>query len=159
MAEAPTSSGQDLKGRGNEKNTTGRVNRGSRGTDRAEAIAITPSISGNNITDTTMIGMVEPRRCFLSVHELMSNVTKKYTLLQNWYNLSLHRPASMANIGTLHFTTVVFVSMVIIMMWTTDSSRRECIVLCQICKQNKQLSLNTSLISSKLPHSYDNLLK
>ena len=109
LAEAPTGSGHDLRGRGNEMKNSGRVNSDNRGTDIAEASTIMARINGNNINDMIIVGIVDPRRCFLSVHELMSSVKKKYVLLRNWTNLSLHSPVIIASIGTPRVVTVVLV--------------------------------------------------
>ena len=116
FAEAPTGSGHDLKGRGNEMKNNGSVNKGNRGTDMTEAETMTARISGNNINDTMMIGIVDLRRCFLSVHELISNVKKKYVLFTNWTNLSLHNPITIARIGTPRVITVVLVVPVTMMI-------------------------------------------
>ena len=77
MAEAPTGSGHDLSGRGNEMKNNGSVNNGKRGTDMAEARAMKARIRGRRISETMMVGMVDPRRCFLSLHELMRSMKKK----------------------------------------------------------------------------------
>ena len=77
FADAPTGSGHDLSGRGNEMKNNGSVNNGNRGTDIAEAKAMKARINGKRISETMMTGMVDPRRCFLSLHELMSMVKKK----------------------------------------------------------------------------------
>ena len=77
LADAPTGSGHDLSGRGNEMKNNGSVKSGNRGTDMADANRIMARITGKSINETMMIGIVDPLRCFLSLHELMSKVKKK----------------------------------------------------------------------------------
>lgn len=55
----------------------GSVNNGRSGADKTEASETMRRTRGNRNTDTPINAAVDPRRCFLSVQEVINTVTQK----------------------------------------------------------------------------------
>ena len=82
LAEDPTFSGHDLRGRGNPNRNTGSVNRGSSGAAKPAAIQMTARFSGRRIRLTAISPADDVLLCFLILHEVTNVVQKKYSLFK-----------------------------------------------------------------------------